>query len=79
MIVVGLTGSIGMGKSTVAAMFADEGIPVFDADAVVHALEGPGGALVQAIEVAFPGSTTPDGVDRARLGARRAAHQKSRR
>ncbi len=69
MIVVGLTGSIGMGKSVVAAMFADHGVPVFDADAVVHALQGPGGRLVRAIESAFPGSTNDSGVDRARLGA----------
>ena len=69
MIIVGLTGSIGMGKSTVAAMFADEGVPVFDADAVVHRLQGPGGDLVGAIEAAFPHSTTDAGVDRARLGA----------
>jgi dephospho-CoA kinase len=69
MIVVGLTGSIGMGKSTVAAMFRDEGVPVFDADAVVHALQGPGGRLVGAIESAFPGITTANGVDRAKLGA----------
>jgi dephospho-CoA kinase len=69
MIVVGLTGSIGMGKSAVAAMFADEGVPVFDADAVVHELQGPGGRLVRAIEAAFPGSTSDAGVDRAKLGA----------
>jgi dephospho-CoA kinase len=70
MIRIGLTGSIGMGKSTVAAMFADEGIAVFDADATVRALQGPGGRLIPAIEAAFPGSTGPDGVDRAALGAR---------
>jgi dephospho-CoA kinase len=70
MIVIGLTGSIGMGKSAVAAMFRDENIPVFDADAVVHELQGPNGALVAAIEAAFPGCTTVDGVDRAKLGAR---------
>lgn len=69
MIRIGLTGSIGMGKSTVAAMFAGEGVPVFDADATVHALQGPGGAVVEAIEAAFPGATGPGGVDRARLGA----------
>ncbi len=69
MIKVGLTGSIGMGKSTVAAMFADEDVPVFDADAVVHRLQGPGGALLPEIERAFPGSTGPYGVDRAALGA----------
>ena len=69
MIVLGLTGSIGMGKSTVAAMFADAGVPVFDADAAVHRLQGPGGALVAAIEARFPGTTGPQGVDRTRLGA----------
>lgn len=68
MIVIGLTGSIGMGKSTVAAMFADRGIPVFDADAAVHQLQGKGGRLVAAIEAMFPGSTGVEGVDRARLG-----------
>jgi dephospho-CoA kinase len=66
--IVGLTGSIGMGKSTVAAMFADEGVPVFDADAAVHRLQGPGGRLVASIEAAFPSSTGPGGVDRASLG-----------
>ena len=69
MIVVGLTGSIGMGKSAVAAMFAQDGVPVFDADAVVHELQGPGGRLVPAIAAGFPGSTTANGVDRAKLGA----------
>lgn len=69
-LVVGLTGSIGMGKSTVAAMLREEGVPVFDADAAVHALQGPGGALLDAIEARFPGSTGPAGVDRAVLGAR---------
>ena len=67
MILLGLTGSIGMGKSTVAAMFAAEGVPVFDADAEVHRLQGPGGELVQAIEELFPGTTGPEGVDRAKL------------
>jgi len=67
MIILGLTGSIGMGKSTVAAMFAEAGVPVFDADAVVHRLEGRGGALVAAIEAAFPGTTGEAGVDRLRL------------
>lgn len=70
MILLGLTGSIGMGKSTVAAMFREAGVPVFDADAVVHQLQGPGGRLVEVIEVAFPGTTGPDGVDRAKLGGR---------
>ncbi|WP_294195649.1 dephospho-CoA kinase [uncultured Sphingomonas sp.] len=67
--IVGLTGSIGMGKSTVAAMFADAGVPVFDADAVVHELQGPGGALLPAIAARFPGTVGPGGVDRAALGA----------
>jgi len=67
MITLGLTGSIGMGKSTVAAMFEAEGVPVFDADAVVHALQGPGGSLVAAIEAEFPGTTSESGVDRALL------------
>lgn len=69
-LILGLTGSIGMGKSTVAAMFRDEGVPVFDADAAVHQLQGAGGALVAPIEAAFPGTTGPAGVDRQRLGAR---------
>ena len=66
---LGLTGSIGMGKSTAAKMFIAEGIPVFDADAEVHRLQGPGGALVAAIEARFPGTTGPNGVDRQKLGA----------
>ncbi len=68
MILLGLTGSIGMGKSTVAAMFQAAGVPVFDADAAVHRLQGPGGALLPAIETAFPGTTGVGGVDRAALG-----------
>ena len=67
--ILGLTGSIGMGKSTAAKMFIAEGIPVFDADAEVHRLQGPGGALVAAIEARFPGTTGPNGVDRQKLGA----------
>ena len=66
--ILGLTGSIGMGKSAVATMLEELGVPVFDADAAVHALQGPGGALLPAIEAAFPGTTGPQGVDRARLG-----------
>ena len=68
--VLGLTGSVGMGKSTVARMFARLGVPVFDADVIVHGLQGPGGALVGSIEHAFPGTTGPKGVDRAELGRR---------
>jgi dephospho-CoA kinase len=70
MIILGLTGSIGMGKSTVARMFAEEGVPVFDADAVVHRLQGPQGALVAAIEAAFPGTTGAQGVERGALAER---------
>jgi dephospho-CoA kinase len=70
MIKLGLTGSIGMGKSTVAKMFADEGVPVFDADAVVHQLQGPEGALVAEIESRFPGTTGPEGVNRGALAER---------
>ena len=67
--IIGLTGSIGMGKSTVAAMFERAGVPVFDADAVVRAMQGPGGELVEAIEAAFPGATDEEGVLRDKLGA----------
>jgi dephospho-CoA kinase len=70
MITLGLTGSIGMGKSTVAKMFAEEGVPVFDADAVVHRLQGPEGALVETIEANFPGTTGPAGVNRGALAER---------
>ena len=69
-LVLGLTGSIGMGKSAVAAMFAAAGVPVFDADAEVRALQGPKGALLGVIEAAFPGSTSDEGVLREVLGAK---------
>lgn len=69
MIRVGLTGSIGMGKSTVASMFRDLGVPVFDADAEVFRVQGPGGAALAAIEARFPGTTGPGGVDRACLAS----------
>ena len=68
-LIIGLTGSIGMGKSTVAQMFERAGVPVFDADAEVRAMQGPEGELVRSIEEAFPGSTGPEGVRRDELGA----------
>ncbi|MFZ1679614.1 MAG: dephospho-CoA kinase [Rhizobiaceae bacterium] len=67
MIVVGLTGSIGMGKTTTARMFADAGIPVHDADAAVHRLYT--GRAAPLIEAAFPGTVSAGTVDRARLSA----------
>ena len=67
--ILGLTGSIAMGKSTVAAMFADCGVPVFDADAEVRDMQGKGGVLLPAIEAAFPGTTGADGLNRQKLGA----------
>jgi dephospho-CoA kinase len=68
MIVLGLTGSIGMGKSTTASLFAEAGVPVYDADAAVHRLYE--GEAVAAIEAAFPGTTSDGKVDRTRLSAR---------
>lgn len=69
--VLGLTGSIGMGKSAVASMFSRLGVPVLDADAVVRDLYSPGGAAVAPVDAAFPGCLAVDGsVDRAKLGAR---------
>jgi dephospho-CoA kinase len=67
MIVLGLTGSIGMGKSTTAKLFAEAGVPVYDADAAVHRLYE--GEAVPAIEAAFPGTTANGKVDRVRLSA----------
>jgi len=69
MITIGLTGSIGMGKSTVAAMFAKRGIPAFDADAAVRKLQGPGGRLVPVIEERFAGTTRNGAVDLEALAA----------
>jgi dephospho-CoA kinase len=68
MIVLGLTGSIGMGKSTTAKLFAEAGVPVYDADAAVHSLYE--GEAAPAIEAAFPGTTIDGRVDRNRLSAR---------
>ena len=67
MITVGLTGSIGMGKSTTAAMFAAAGVPVYDADAEVHALYAKGGAAVEPVGEAFPGVVVDGAIDRTRL------------
>ncbi|MCK0070148.1 dephospho-CoA kinase [Kordiimonas laminariae] len=69
MIIVGLTGSIGMGKSETAKMFVAEGVPVFDADAAVHRLQKKGGKALPLIEKAFPGSVAGGELDRASLGA----------
>jgi dephospho-CoA kinase len=68
MIILGLTGSIGMGKSTTAKLFAEAGVPVYDADATVHQLYE--GEAAPAIEAAFPGTTTGGKVDRPKLSAR---------
>ncbi|HVT50955.1 MAG TPA: dephospho-CoA kinase, partial [Dongiaceae bacterium] len=70
MIVLGLTGSIGMGKSTAAAALRQMGIPVHDADRSVHRLMGPGGAAVGAIEAEFPAAIKAGSVDRTVLGKR---------
>src|SRR3954468_18089576 len=67
MIRIALTGSIGMGKSTVAAMFERAGVPVFDADAIVRSLQSPGGALVEKIGEHFPGTVRDGLLDRDRL------------
>jgi len=67
MIVLGLTGSIGMGKSTTAQMFVEQGAMVWDADAAVHRLYGPGGAAVAPLDQSFPGVVVDGAVDRARL------------
>ena len=80
MILLGLTGSIGMGKSTTAGLFAEAGAPVYDADAAVHALYAAGGAAVAAVEALFPGVKGADGaIDRTRLAARVTADPRALR
>jgi dephospho-CoA kinase len=68
MLILGLTGSMGMGKSTTAKLFAEAGVPVYDADAAVHQIYE--GEAAPVIEAAFPGTTVDGKVDRARLSAR---------
>ena len=70
MIILGLTGSIGMGKSTASAMFRRMRVPVYDSDASVHIVLGKGGAAVKPIEAAFPGVVVDGAVDRDALGKR---------
>ena len=70
MVIVGLTGSIGMGKSTAAKMLREMGVPVYDADAAVHALQAQGGTALPGIEAAFPGVVKAGVLDRQALGAR---------
>jgi dephospho-CoA kinase len=70
MVIVGLTGSIGMGKSTAARMLRQMGVPVYDADAAVHVLQARGGAALPPIEAAFPGVVKEGVLDRQALGAR---------
>lgn len=67
MIILGLTGSIGMGKSATAEMFREAGVPVYDADAAVHALYAEGGAAVAPLEAVFPGVTVNGAIDRQKL------------
>ncbi|HWA03697.1 MAG TPA: dephospho-CoA kinase [Rhizomicrobium sp.] len=74
-LIIGLTGSIGMGKSETARMFARLGIPVYDSDAAVHRLYEPGGGAVDPIEKAFPGTVRDGRVDRAALSRRLAGDE----
>jgi dephospho-CoA kinase len=69
MIIIGLTGSVAMGKSTAAAMLSRLGVPVFDADASVHMLTGPGGKALPALKTIFPEAVTSAGLDRQAVGA----------
>jgi dephospho-CoA kinase len=77
--IIGLTGGIGMGKSTVAAMLRRRGMPVFDADAIVRRLQVPGGAAIAEIAAAFPGTVTGRVLDRAALRALILADPAARR
>jgi dephospho-CoA kinase len=70
MMIVGLTGSIGMGKSEASKMFRRLGVPVYDADAAVHRVMAPGGSAVAPVDAAFPGVVTAGRIDRQALGAR---------
>jgi dephospho-CoA kinase len=74
MIVIGLTGSIGMGKTETARMFAEQGIPVSDSDAIVHRLYEEGGAAVAPVEKAFPGVVTDGRIDRQKLARHLSSH-----
>ena len=74
MIVIGLTGSIGMGKSETARMFAEQGVPVSESDAIVHRLYEKGGAAVAPVAAAFPGVITDDHIDRQKLAVQLAAN-----
>lgn len=74
MIVIGLTGSIGMGKTATARMFAEEGVPVLDSDAVVHRLYEKGGAAVVPVAEAFPDVVTDGAIDRQKLARHLARH-----
>jgi dephospho-CoA kinase len=77
MLILGLTGSIGMGKSTTSAIFQAEGVPVYDSDAAVHALYAAGGAAVGPVEEAFPGVVVKGAIDRAQLSAAVVGHSEA--
>jgi len=79
MMIVGLTGSIGMGKSTAAKMLRQMGVPVYDADANVHAVQARGGIALPPIEAAFPGVVKDGVLDRQALGARVFGNQEALR